>query len=259
MKKKINGAIKNYLKEEYLYRGKHELRVKLSALENINQNYSQVFQDMFVLMMLDGKKSGAYVEIGSSEPIRINNTYLLEKEFEWVGLSYEIDPTLNNKFNLNRTNKSLCADATKRDFKEDFINHSLPKTIDYLQVDIEPVKNSYTCLLNIPFNDFEFNIITFETEFYLEGDEYESKVKNFLEKQGYILVCSRIGRLGKYYEDWYVNEKIYSRYVDKFGKKYFEEDPKNIIYKNFNRKFSTFIYGVFKYILNPKKDIYGYK
>ena len=61
-------------------------------------------------------------------------------------MSYEIDSKLNDKFNSVRVNKSLCVDATKADFEKDFIAHKLPNLIDYLQIDIEPVENSFECL-----------------------------------------------------------------------------------------------------------------
>ena len=125
MKNILQNAFKSYLKEEYIYKKKQEFKVDFEFSESILRNYSQVFQDIFVLMMLNGKRNGSYVEIGSSDPIRINNTYLLEDKFDWFGLSYEIDSKLNNKFNSIRDNKSLCVDATKADFKEilNYINY----------------------------------------------------------------------------------------------------------------------------------------
>ena len=39
----------------------------------------QAQQDKFVLNVLNEKKNGYFLEIGSNHPININNTYLLEK------------------------------------------------------------------------------------------------------------------------------------------------------------------------------------
>ena len=258
MKNILKNAFKNYLKEEYIYKKNQKLKVNFESSETISRNYSQVFQDIFVLMMLNGKRNGSYVEVGSSDPIRINNTYLLENKFDWVGLSYEIDLDMNNKFNSKRVNKSLCIDATKTDFEKDFAKHKLPHLIDYLQIDIEPVENSYKCLKQIPFEKYNFNIITFETEYYVKGDEYEKKVENFLVEKGYKLVCSRIGRLGNYYEDWYVNTALFEVFKENFEiEKYFEEDPKNIIYENFRRNYLFSIFNILKYVLQPRRDIYS--
>ena len=60
---------RRYFKEDY-----ENLRFKFSGSENIENNYSQSMQDMFVLSMLDGKKNGVYVEIGADKPRVINNS-----------------------------------------------------------------------------------------------------------------------------------------------------------------------------------------
>jgi len=46
----------------------------------MNSN-SQAAQDIFVLKCLKNKTEGTFVEIGSHDPILINNTYLLEKTY----------------------------------------------------------------------------------------------------------------------------------------------------------------------------------
>tara|TARA_Y100000768_G_C23458310_1_gene442527 strand:+ start:252 stop:419 length:168 start_codon:yes stop_codon:yes gene_type:complete len=46
----------------------------------------QSLQDKFVLNMLKYKKNGYFLEIGSNDPININNTYILEKDYEWNGI-----------------------------------------------------------------------------------------------------------------------------------------------------------------------------
>ena len=49
--------------------------------------------------MLNGKKNGVYVEIGADKPKVINNTYLLESEFDWSGVSFELDDDKVTNFN----------------------------------------------------------------------------------------------------------------------------------------------------------------
>lgn len=58
-----------------------KLRFKFNDSENIKANYAQVFQDLFVLSILNGKKDGTYLEIGSGDPFINNNTALLEKQY----------------------------------------------------------------------------------------------------------------------------------------------------------------------------------
>ena len=58
-----------------------QMRYKFDGLEKVTRNYSQVYQDLFVLSMLDGKREGTYLEIGSADPYINSNTALLEKDF----------------------------------------------------------------------------------------------------------------------------------------------------------------------------------
>ena len=51
----------------------------------------QAEQDKFVLNVLQGKKNGYFLEIGSYDPIEINNSYLLETKYDWKGIMVEID------------------------------------------------------------------------------------------------------------------------------------------------------------------------
>ena len=48
----------------------------MDSLRNFN---GEAHQDKFVVNMLNGKKNGFFVEIGSYDPIYANNTYILEK------------------------------------------------------------------------------------------------------------------------------------------------------------------------------------
>ncbi len=61
---------------------------------------------MFVLSMLNGKKNGTYLEIGAGSYYYGNNTYLLEKSFDWNGISIDINESLSIDFNNNRNNNS---------------------------------------------------------------------------------------------------------------------------------------------------------
>ena len=86
-------------------------------ISKLNKNYSQANQDLFVLEVLNYKKNGTYLEIGSNEPISISNTFLLENDFGWTGISVEIQSALVEKFNSTRKNKCFNADATILDYK----------------------------------------------------------------------------------------------------------------------------------------------
>ena len=74
----------------YFRKNYENLKTKFTGAENIENNWSQSMQDIFVLSMLDGKKNGVYVEIGADQPRVINNTYLLENNFDWSGVSLNL-------------------------------------------------------------------------------------------------------------------------------------------------------------------------
>ena len=54
-------------------------------------SYSQAAQDLFVLKVLNNKKNGTFLEIGSRHPIIANNTYLLENQYNWKGVMVACD------------------------------------------------------------------------------------------------------------------------------------------------------------------------
>ena len=55
-----------------------------------NQAKSQAGQELFVIAMTQGRQHGTWLEIGCGDPIRSNNTYLLEKRFGWSGISIDM-------------------------------------------------------------------------------------------------------------------------------------------------------------------------
>ena len=118
---------------------------------NMDDTYSQAGQDLFVTRMLNNKVDGFFIEVGGSHPFESNNTILLEKDFNWNGISLEFDSELVSLYNYNRINKSILTDATSFDYLKYFLDNNLPKTIDYLSLDIEPASNTYKAMLNIPF------------------------------------------------------------------------------------------------------------
>ena len=49
-------------------------------------------QDIFVQWALQEKRGGTFLEIGSNDPIQINNSYVLEKDYGWRGIMVEYCP-----------------------------------------------------------------------------------------------------------------------------------------------------------------------
>ena len=54
-----------------------------------HNSHSQACQDIFVLNSLKHKKNGFFLEIGAGHPFFTNNTYILEKNYNWKGIMVE--------------------------------------------------------------------------------------------------------------------------------------------------------------------------
>jgi len=198
--------IKLYTKNNF-----DKLRYKFRDAEKIEKNYSQVFQDMFVLSMLDGKKDGTFLEIGGSKPFENNNTALLEQEFGWGGVSIEWNESFVQEYKQNRpTTKILCSNALEIDYELLLLENYKGNIIDYLQLDIEPLKNTYECLLKIPFDKYQFRVITYEHDHYADITQtYREKSRKYLLDNGYKLIANDISLDGKSaFEDWWVHPDL---------------------------------------------------
>ena len=188
--------------------------------EDIENNYSQAFQDMFALSILNGKRDGTYVEIGGDHAVIISNTYLLETQFGWNGVSFEIDQSKVDGYNSLRENKCVCSDATTFDYKTLFEERNFPKQIDYLQVDIEPAWQTLNALKALPLDDYRFSVITYETDVYKDGPDAGEEAMEILLSKGYQLVVRNVANQNNPYEDWYVDPTaVDSKIIEKFVQK----------------------------------------
>jgi hypothetical protein len=177
-------------------------------IDLIDKNYSQSYQDMFVLAALNGKKNGVYLEIGSAEPFKNNNTALLETKFDWTGASFEIVYRLYDYFREERSNPVYNADATQVNWREFLSSNNFPRVIDYLQVDCDPPSVSFQILQNIPFDEYKFAVITFEHDYYADPSVKEQSRKLLLSK-GYELIGSDIAYNKIHsFEDWWVHRDL---------------------------------------------------
>lgn len=67
------------------------------------QRKAQHLQDIFVLSELDFKLNGFFVEFGATDGVSINNTWLLEKMFNWSGILAEPAKIWHERLKINRT------------------------------------------------------------------------------------------------------------------------------------------------------------
>jgi hypothetical protein len=187
-----------------------KLRFDFEGSEKIEKNYSQSFQDLFILTALNGKRNGLYLEIGAQEPFYQNNTALLETEFNWDGISIEIKENLCKMFSEQRKNKIICADATQVDYLNILNEFDKGTVFDYLQLDCEPSEVTYQILLKIPFETYKFAIITYEHDHYVDlTNSYRSKSREYLESKGYKLLVANVSpNECSSFEDWWYHPDL---------------------------------------------------
>ena len=175
------------------------------------ETHSQASQDIFVRYIL-GDKKGYFLEIGSSDPILYNNSYVLEK-MGWKGIMIEYDSNYLKGYKKHRTSEYIINDARTINYKD--ILKSYPKNMDYLQIDLDVDNKSTLDVLNILdetiFDDYKFATITFEHDFY-RGDFFDTRKisREIFKKRGYLLVFPDIrhGGPGTFFEDLYVHPDL---------------------------------------------------
>lgn len=186
------------------------LKIKFNGSDEIENNYSEAYQDMFVLTILNGKENGTYLEIGSADPFYGNNTALLEQNYNWKGTSLDISEEFVNNFSEKRKNKVLLCDALEVDYCEIVNDITDTGVIDYLQIDCDPPEVTFNILKKIPFDKYKFAVITFEHDFYCDQSEsikYNSR--EYLISMGYQLVVSNVSANDwRDYEDWWVHPDL---------------------------------------------------
>ena len=174
----------------------------------------QANQDKFVLNILKEKRNGYFLEIGSNHPVNINNTYLLEKTYDWKGIMVEYDNSYLSLYKEYRQNSiHIINDATITDFKTIFETNNMPLSFDYLQIDLE-VNNGSTLktlqnLDNNIFDTYKFATVTFEHDIYHTNFlDTRLESRKIFKKRGYICVFEDISHEENPFEDWYVHPDL---------------------------------------------------
>lgn len=211
-KKLLPQNITDSLKQSSLYKILREKRL------TSRKSLSQAAQDYWVINeAFDHKEKGYFVEIGSADGIKINNTYLLEKCYQWSGICIEANPIYFEQLKINRSAICLNVCVDDREKEIDFIcsdlhggiidedtdnrkkeniknaevrrlrtktlanileEHKAPEVIDYLSIDVEGAETRI--LADFPFDKYIFNSMTIE-----RPSEF---LHNLLIQKGYIWV-----------------------------------------------------------------------
>ena len=178
----------------------------------------------FVIDVLQKKNNGYYVELGAFHSTQGSNTNILESEYDWKGVSFEIVPKLHEEFVANRKNPCILGDARKFDYLSYFKENDFPEQIDFLQIDIDEGYDkvgqpldpycSLQGFLAIPWNHYRFSVVTFEHDMtmWLKGDAQRDAVREIMYSYGYILAAQQP------HEDWWIDPHA----IDlQFAKNYF--------------------------------------
>lgn len=195
------------------------------------ESYSQIGQDLFVKRLLQEKKDGLFLDIGGAWPVYLNNTYLLEKNYNWTGTSIELESVYEAEWKAKRNSKFLVQNALTADYNTiitDLLKENDKDRIDYLSVDLEPPIITLEALRKVPFDLCRFSIITFEHDMYRTDNGHDfgqlytlNESRALLTDKGYKLLFANMQ------EDWWVDPVLFMDFND-----YIDINliPQNVLY-----------------------------
>lgn len=177
------------------------------------QFYGAARQDEFTARILNFKKNGYFLDIGSNDSIGYNNSYFFDNQLDWKGICVEIETSLNHTYHSRKNTLLINSDATKVDYLQLLSDNNFPTTIDYLSLDVDAA--NIEVLKILPLDKFIFSVITIEHDGYLYGNLYRSAQREVLQEHGYLLLCSNVnveqdGFYGQKcpFEDWWVHSSL---------------------------------------------------
>ncbi len=153
-----------------------------------------------------------YLELGVGDWYNGNNSYSLETEHGWDGISVDYEDKYVDGFNKNRKNKCLKYDATKINYHDFFKENEIPDRVDYLQIDlhgnhqkgkkaVNDVEKPLKTLVSLPLNHNRFSVITFDfgNLNHFNNWSIRDAQRQVLSSFGYYLLVD------KFYEDWWID------------------------------------------------------
>ena len=207
------------------------LKKYLKSFYYKTSKYSQAGQDIFAIELFGEK--GTYIDVGSGEPSRFSNTYMLEIKKSWKGFGVDIGSLNPNKAqelkNLwkkypERKNKVYWENALTFDYNKAIFENNLDHDVDFLSCDIDPQENTFLALKKIINDGVKPKFIAFETDRYREKIDYSLLAYDFLKPHGYKIAVSDVYsglKKTKIFETWFIKDSInfekinYSKWVKK--------------------------------------------
>lgn len=189
------------------------------------QSSAQAGQDVFAYEVTGQAKGLAFLDVGAHNLCVCNNSYSLER-MGWKGLCTDI---FKDEENLSRrTSPFIHGDARTVNWEHELTLAGLWPHVTYLSLDCDAA--TLEVLGTLPFNALSFDVITIETDEYVNGPEPRAIINECLTKYGYDLVCDRVKicipgyNIDGPFEIWAVSPK-YSSNANRFRSegKYFGE------------------------------------
>ena len=173
--------------------------------------YSEAGQDIFALNLIG--KNGTYLEVGGFKPKLDSNTYILETQNNWRGITIEFKKELQSLWSSckERKNRIYFEDALKFNYKTALEENNLPLHLNYLSCDIDPRDKTFEALKKILKEGLSFDFISFEHDDYTSDVSYHKLVSEYLIPKGYKIAVNNIypkNKKNKIFETWFVNSKI---------------------------------------------------
>lgn len=171
---------------------------------------SQAGQDIFAALMTR-KTNGYFIDLGASEPIAHNNTYMLETELGWNGLLVDISPKNIDDCKNARSPKNIYLeyDLLKKPLIEIFKENNVPNNIDYISFDVDTA--DIHLARTFPYGSYKTSCFTFEHDGYCQGDAVKNESRAIFLNNGYSLIFGDIDYNHGCFEDWYVSDEIASQ------------------------------------------------
>ena len=184
----------------------------MSLVDDTYKFNGEQLQDYFVMLLLN-KKYGTFIEIGSNDPIKYNNTFLLENSFGWKGIMVELENKYLNLYKQYRPNSVHIIDnALNINYIDLFLKNNIPTNIDYLSFDIHEDHNLIGLQLfdKQIFDKYKFACITFEHNLYMgRYEKCREESRDIFKNRGYILLFPDIRDFkDSPLEDWYVHPDL---------------------------------------------------
>ena len=173
--------------------------------------YSEAGQDIFALNLIG--KNGTYLEVGGFQPKLDSNTYILETQNNWKGITIEFKKELNALWSSceERKNKIYFEDALKFNYPYALKENNLPLHLNYLSCDIDPRDKTFAALKMIIEQGLSFDFISFEHDDYSSDKSYHDLVTEYLIPKGYKIGVKNVfpkNKRKKIFETWFVSSKI---------------------------------------------------